>query len=439
MCYYHRMSDQIIGTLDLSAPADAPVAEGENDPHRVVFGADQLAAARKIIDKANRRLARAGVTDESFALDVVGTEVRSITAEGGNPVHVEVVIAHLSHPRIAVGGWEFLAKAEYDPAADAILVHASPDADAAQITIPESMRCDHCSTTRARRKCYLIGNNEGETMLVGSSCVAPFLGLSVSALWWLDDDSDPGTELAGLGGGGARVVQRDQALALAWVISDEGRDYAPSAAHRPTRGAVAEVLWPPRIWTLQERQEAQQVAEAAAQVPAETVAAIVAAADTLDAESSYGHNLQAIVDSEWVSAKNLGYLVSLVKVHRGNLDKQARVEHAKRAPEQAPQATRGLYAPEGSKITGVAAVVWDRRTAQSDYGSTAIVTFRTESGHQLKWMSSSDTAFDLDVGDKVLIERATVKKLDVYRDIESTQILRPKITVTETAEPEREP
>ncbi|MCK0441207.1 hypothetical protein MUG78_17550 [Gordonia alkaliphila] len=420
-----------------------PEAENtsDDDDRSIVRIATHLRPkADALIARANRRLEKAGV-EERFSLENLDTEVVGVVNESGVKVFIEVSTVRLSSPRIAAEGWEFVAKAEWDAPAQAVLMRTNPSAEHVDdLPIPEDLRCDHCGSVRTRRKAYLIRHTSGEIKVIGANCVAPFLGLSVLALWWLDGSHDLGTALGELGHERAPLlVDRDQVLALAWVLTNEGKDYKPSSFEESTRGQVANVLWPDAKEKPADKAWRVQTENAAAEVAAETIEALRAAATQLDPTSSYGHTLQAITASEWVSAKNLGYLVSLVSVYRRQIEQDA---PARAKAEKAPTVT-GPYAPEGTKIQGVAAVVTTRTSFTSDIevrGSwiqqtRAVVVLRViETGHLLKWISSSDAAFELGKHDEVVIERATVKELQVWRDEESTRIVRPKITITKAAD-----
>lgn len=389
-----------------------------------------LPRAHALIATANRRLARAGVS-EQFVLTERGLTTKSITGAGGVNETVEVMEAVLNCPRIEAGGWEFLAKVEYDAASDAILVRMSPDVEGVEI-VPTSMACDHCKKSRDRRKCFIISHPEHGRMQVGASCVAPFLGMSVMGLWWLDGSVEESLNELGFARA-PRCVDRDRALALAWVVSEEGRNFHPSSADAgSTRDQVSNVLQPPLWATGEFQREIQEMRELADQVPAETVAAIVASAKTLDPATSYGHNMQAIASAEWVTVKNLGFLVSLVAVYRRLVTEETL---GKAGVRQQTEVTRGLFAEVGTKISEVEVVVTKRTSITHDqWGTSAIVVMLTDTGHQLKWMSSSGKAFDLEVGDEVVIEQATIKALDTYNDVDSTLLLRPRLRPATTIE-----
>ena len=424
-----------------SAITDAPTGEDSTTP-TVRVPAHMWDKAQAIVDKANRRLQRAGST-EMFELVVAGHEYVEKLDEDDNPITVDMLVAHLNSPRITVDDWEFIAKAEVDDASGAVLVHtnpSAPDTDNLPILQATDLRCDHCQASRRRTRVYIIRRQStGEYMTVGAQCIAPFLGLSPTALWWLDeqlrfDELDtPATRR------GAAVVPRDRSLALAWVASNEGRAYVPAQSEGPsTRDIVMSVYFPPpprqRVnWKEVERRE--RVSAQAETVSPDVIAAIVDAASTLDPDSSYGHNLQAIVAHEMVSVRNLGYLVSLASVYRRNLDNTARREARERDRAERRAATAsGLFAPEKARITDVSATVEVSHILTSDlYDDRALIVFRTDDGHLLKWASASDAAFELEVGDRTIINRATVKGLEPFNGLDQTVILRPKITITEHA------
>lgn len=386
-----------------------------DDPGRVLIPMGMWAKAEHIVAKANRRLARAGVSDTAFSLTRGETEIRTVTEEDGSEVQVEVIVAHLNRPTIKAEGWEFVAAAEYSPTLDAVMMHTNPTAENVEtLPIPETMFCDHCDTNRRRNKVYLVRHEQtGEIKTVGSSCVAPFLGLGVAALWWLGlDVSTEIDEASAPGFRSARCCNRDEALNLAWILSKGGMHYANSKSAKSTRGAVSDVLWPPRepyskvIAAAQERRAAQEKFDQS------IVDALIAAVDTLDEESSYGANLRHIVASEWVPDRYLGYLVSLVSVYRRILDGTARADAKAKKAAATPAE---IYAAVGTVVTDVPVLVEKVSGHVNAYNrEVKLLVMRAETGHLLKCWTSSAAASEVETGDRLLITRARVKGLDEF-------------------------
>ena len=425
-------------TVDATAGTEVDAESALAVRDTATFPLAMLGEAEKIVAKANRRLARAGVDDRRFALTVIKTSLREVDEGDEGPVAVEYVTVEVNHPVIEAQGWEFIATAKYDIDVEGVLVRTSPSArDTDNLPVPGlPLLCEHCGTRRSRKKVYLIRHTEtGQVMTVGAQCVAPFLGLSVSSLWWLDSSPIEGMEeLDGARwGGGVSRSAREVVLAVAWLVSDEGRGFRPSRfGEGATSRQVCNVLWPPLHQTSSERQERRELLQRAYNLVEETpdvVEAIADAAQTVPEISSYGAVVRQLAQATWISPKNVGYLSSLVSVHRRNLDAAANIAVERPARQERKDApTAGAFADEGAVIAQVPVSVVRISSFENDYGVlTRILTFATESGHHLKWFTTSAAGRALEVGQTVTIVKATVKGLDTFNDQDSTVITRAKI------------
>ena len=98
-------------------------------------------------------------------------------AHGHKTGETEVVVdATLTYEEIVVaGGWRLLASIEKGELGNIIYSASGEDFSHLQ---EAALTCDHCNHKRVRKVHYVVGNEEGERMTVGSTCLKDFLGIS---------------------------------------------------------------------------------------------------------------------------------------------------------------------------------------------------------------------------------------------------------------------
>lgn len=172
-----------------SAPtSDLTETEDVAEPGRYRILVDRLRDLGDAIEKANRRLQRAGVTERFEATWVE----RIWRDEDGRAWHVADV--ELNRPVISSGEWTFVASHE-KAANGKLLSHYVGTGDRDGLEVDPSMRCDHCGRARARQKVYTLRSPQtGETKQIGSNCLQLFLGLRPEGLWSMT--AEVGADLA---------------------------------------------------------------------------------------------------------------------------------------------------------------------------------------------------------------------------------------------------
>jgi hypothetical protein len=455
----------IIDTTAAATLNDAPV-QGPERPFTFEFPAYKIDLYNQKVDKANRRLAAAG-SDARFEFTL-----ESITrkkAVGGlfneeigtwviSPVWVDAPwfrATQASELRLSIGDFTFLAALVAEEAG--VTVHTAPGIELGGFVPAGDTHCDHCGTDRNRTRLYLVRNDAtGEIIQLGHSCIELFTGFSPKGLFALEFDA----ELTGLGdddevGGsfGDRdyAVSVDKVIALAWAYSNEGRSYVSAkidwkiGTGQKVRNHVFGGY--PRRGNFGKDEAAYTKAcneyEAAAEVAKNLIAegtllaAIKASAETVAADSDYGRNLRVILAGETVSGRNLGILASIVSVYAR--EKELAVKRA-----AAPAKVQGFLAPVKTRIkTPIELTVEILRSREGDYGWSTWLVGTTPEGLTVTWNASGRNGFEkwvatgegptegsweeLEVGDKLVLEAATVKAHETYQGTDQTVLTRAKV------------
>lgn len=384
--------------------------------------------ARGRIDKANRRLARAGVP-EYFTW----TETKKQVTEKnhlGFPVTVDLVEFTLNRPTLCYEGWEFLAAV--DIVEGGVIVNAVPGMDMANVPRPEDHRCDHCQTDRLRKYTYLLRNTEsGEIVQVGKTCLELFLGVKPTALWVLRYGIG---DLYYGGGAGDGSMSNDTALPIrdvlrvVWSVSEEGTRFISRAVARDreipaTADTVMDVIYGARM---SDPRDAAYLADrrqfANTCVSEETVDMLLDLGEDVDGE--YGANLRSVLDSEHVGVRHFGLLASVIAVY-------IRQQEATAKKKAETPVASGFVGEVDEKIADISGEVKVLREVMTDYGYATILIVKADDGHLLKWFGKVPDEVDgqeLEVGQRIVITSATVKSHENYQGDDQTRIVRAKLS-----------
>ena len=396
------------------------IEQTEIREHR--FEGSSIDKARAFIDKANARLAKAGIEQRFEAVnEVKGTfELR----EGEFPFQTVKELPFwefdLNYPSIGHDGWTFVASVSFEEGGT--LVNAVPGQDLTGWTRPEAHLCEHCGYSRNRVKSYVLRNDEtGEFMQIGSSCIVLFLGVK-PALWAVDMEL-PEIEHDG-GSYVAPRYDRNLWLAITLSVTERGAKFVSRARSGEQNGPasssdVAEVYTPNRVllsknleykaWVEKHQDEAQRIL---AEEP-ELIEALIEAGNGVGLDSDYGMNLAVALASETVSSRALGILTSVVSVwHRAEV---------KKVEKTLNPVAEGFLGEVKERLRGIRVTVTFVKYLEGDYGTTSLIKFRTEDGHLATWFASGYKEFE--VGQELVID-GTVKAKEVYDGQDQTLLSR---------------
>ncbi|BBX30461.1 hypothetical protein [Mycolicibacterium alvei] len=396
--------------------------------------ADRIGELETRIDKANRRLARAG-SSERFTY-TAEPFTREVSSNGGIAQYIPMQRITLSAPEITVPGYTFVAGLTREEGG--MIVRTAPGQNLDGWTRPEDHHCDYCGKTRHRSTSYVVRKDAtGEIIQIGKSCLRPFLGVTPAGLWTLTlapEELLPAGEDSGYFGGRIPVVYPiRQLLAMAWAVSDGGTKFITATQARDSwkpissTGQIALYVWhwePIGRNAEKERPYIDAMRAAATQVSDDIVDELLAGAQTLDPNHDYGANMAAALAGENVTARSVGLVVSLIAVRNRVLRKDAEVK----AHAQAVAASEWIGQPK-DKLTDLEVTVQTVLYVDGySYNSTdTIVVMRTADGHVLKWKASGRHN-EIEQGASYHLDRATVKEHGEYRGIKQTTVIRCKLT-----------
>ena len=210
----------------------------------VTINPARLDRAVKRLESANRRLERAGM--EGFTWQVHQREQNLVPRRqgfGGLVEYVEVVDLVIDYPEVKTATHDFVGSLTQEEAG--MITRLSDGVDLGDWR-PKESYCDHCGTNRKRNFTVIVRDHEtGECSQIGSSCVEGYLGVDPSHLFSLNfnplDDETEDLSVSHKYGGFSSYEHRTdvrKALALAFVLSNDGADY--QKRHDWWRGVPAE-------------------------------------------------------------------------------------------------------------------------------------------------------------------------------------------------------
>lgn len=375
------------------------------------FPATFLGEAESRIEKANRRLAKSGIT-ERFEYT---TEHHVVTKEGVSEARVALT---LNRPTISLAGWGLAGVHDFTP--DGHVVHHWADREVSEDVLDN--HCDHCGHRRARGRVFTVTNTDGETKQVGSNCLEAFLGIKPQCLWALDDElgldevEEEGREGPGAKGS-AQVYPAEDILVVALAASGDGYDYVSRSRSSMEEPATADKVasdWV-ELMAVGDNPERRALAS--------EILVWVGKQDD-DDDGDYVRNLKAVLAGEdrWVSRQHLAIAASGASAYR----------HAEMQAERDANRVTGFIAPIGEKIEGVEATIVAVRHIEGDYGTSTLIVMRAADGHAVKWFASGYHEYD--EGTRVRA-KGRVKDHDNYNGEDQTVLTRAKLEVLDAEQP----
>lgn len=395
-------------------------------PVQTVVLASRAEEARGRLNQANRRLVRAGIAELFTWTETPGTvTVQEVEGE----VEVSIITFEINRPAICYGGWEFMASV--DVVDSGVLVNTVPGLSLGDIPRPEDHRCEHCKTNRARKYTYLLRNEEtGEVVQVGKTCLELFLGVRPSALWVLGYGIG---ELEFCEGAGYtdydRLYTTRSILKMGWIASERGTNYVSRKKAREYGGMDTAALVDIALigsagagaYRAEHGEISARIRREYLDVEDELVDAMIETGTDLPGD--YGANLGVVLASENVSPRNFALLISVIGVYMRECDR--------RSVRAGGQVSRGFLAEVGEKIRGVPATIRTLRDIYGEYGTTTLLIAQTGDGKLIKWFGRVPTEVggtELEVGQDVVFDVATVKAHEEYNGDDQTRVIRAKMS-----------
>lgn len=386
------------------------------------------------VDQANRKLRSAGL---SARFDVAYEEyyVEMPKDDPAEPdVFEERIRASLVGP-LVIRNEDFIFAASLETVEAGVLVHSVPGVELGGYEPRGDNNCDHCNLNRDRSRLYLVRDErDGSVKQVGHSCIEAYCGISPKGLWVLEIEEEL-ERISGLGGGRREpdAVDIRGVIAMAWSVSDQGRNYLSVEAARErgedASGAIVRgyLLNPPKYnpkfpEAYQRYAHARdESAKLLADSP-ETVDEILAAADQLNADNDYGRNIQIILAAEsgLASVKSIGLVASLVAIW--SRDKVKRAERA--IGHQVAES--GYLGQIGARVRDIEIRLSVVRFFENEYGWSTLLIGRTQTNHAVKWFRSGKHD-DLESGDTLKLESVSIKAHEEFNGDDVSVLTRGKV------------
>lgn len=378
----------------------------------VRFPASKMEEAEKRIDKANRKLERAGIEDR-FSYT---TEEYIEHDKEGNAF--TMVALSLSRPQISYNGWTFAAAVDKTDNGATVIRSGAGELNGYR---PEEFKCDHCGSNRRRSSTYLLRNEEGEYKQVGSNCLQSFLGVKPSGLWALDYDPEAGDEFIDRGrrspGSADSAIPTTELVAAALAVSDGGEKYVSKKAAYDwgDTSTVSDVQ--SYFWSKNRDQwkdiDHHSYTEQAKELLANT---------TFEGEDDYNTNMRALLSNEYTSVKHMGFVASVIAANR----RQKR--DTEKAKAEAVKAVGYLGKPE-EKLKNLKLKVLKSHPITNYYNGverpSTLLIMEDAQGRQVKWYATGSR--DYEDGAEITISSATIKDNDTFNGNEQTVITRARV------------
>jgi hypothetical protein len=315
------------------------------------------------------------------------------------------------------GGWTFLARV--DRVGESFTLATAPGVEHVSREGITLGTCDHCSTNRARKTTYIMGNEAGERVQVGSTCIKDFIGWEGNIAWL---DSNVSLDEEFFGGSYAAPQYRTLDVVRVALASVRLRGFV-STQSWDSQSTRDHVMLAFSDYRLSEKEKAARTAlvEAAQEVTEADAQALLdfLLSDDFAGTSTYVENLKVIAAQEFIGQPQFGLLASAPQAHAKHLGQVAE-RVAKKASEWIGQ--------EKEKVTVTVTISAFRNCGSFSYGGpdSILVTARTADNEIVKTFTTAAWVRDAEVGQTVTLT-GTVKDHETYEGTKSTLLTRCKV------------
>lgn len=392
------------------------------------------------MDRLQKKLTRIRTKCNKYGCDFVYNELGEEFNEVVDPTtgykSIQKFIVVECEGTAVINGWKFVATLEHHENGN--VVRKLTDA----VEVPEKYftcgpGCDHCNAKRHRKDTYVIYNEDTkEFKQVGSSCLCDYThgfdAEAAAAYIALFDELIKGEapyEGSHLDNYYAVSDVLRYAFTLVNHLGYKPSDYEGSDMNTK-QATLANIHYdnghvgPATGKEIEEYRNRFNPDFNSEDLLKTVENAIQFVKDAKD-EGSYMHNLKVLIDDEYITYKNFGYVVSLVPTYNKYI--QRVTEAAKRAKQFAEEASRSEFVgkeKERISITNIKSVacVYSWETM---YGLTLRYKIVDTEGHVFMWDSS--TGIRDDEGLEVTSITGTVKKHDEWNGVKQTWLTRCRI------------
>lgn len=360
------------------------------------------------IEKINQRAEKRGFNGR---IDLTATQIiEKYTTDLGFEVEEIKWDIEITGEPPRYNGWTFTATLEWDEEAGPI-VYTVPGVKTVNRDNLRQDWCDHCRQTRHRKATYLVRNEAGEQLQVGSTCVKDFLGWHTTPVIFISQQVEDDLDDYLSGGSYESRWSVRTILAVAWAAI-QVCGFRPSGdPDGSTKDLVLAALSPKARKLMEELRPYVAKSAEQAQIIHDWVLS-----DAFAGDNEYVRNLKAVAAAESASARNIGLLAS--------------------APQAWARAMeRELAARQDDLVNEFAGTVGDRlelsvtikaiRYLESQWGTTTLYTLVGDDRHVYKWFATKDALGPTaNVACKI---KGTVKKHDEHQGAKTTVLTRCKV------------
>lgn len=367
------------------------------------------------IEKINTRALKKGFTGD---LEVTATR-EEITTKNLLGLEVTEIMyeTQITGEPPSYGGWKFLATLDWDSEAGLIVRTAPGIENVSRDGLREGW-CEHCKRNRHRNNTYLVGNEKGDQIQVGSTCLKDFLGWNGSLVFFTTEGIEK--EIDDYLNGGRYYEPRwtvDSILAASWAAIQVDGWKPASSYNGTTKGTVLSILDPRTKWDREVAASYKPYIEKSA-----TQATIIrdwVLSDGFSGSTEYVTNLKAVANSETASARNIGLLASAPQAWAKAQEKDL----IKRKEEG--ELVNEFSGSIGDKLD-LKVTIKSIRYIDGPYGTSTLYILLGEDRKIYKWFSSNASLGET-TDETVYSIRGTVKKHEEYNGNKSTVLTRCKV------------
>ncbi len=356
--------------------------------------------------KLNRKASR--LNCKPIELAIIATETEPAEDNEINVYNIVTVTGQA--PK--VNGWQFVGTLELTEHGNMIRNIPNHEIPIEYQTMP--ITCDHCNVNRYRKKSYLLVNEQGNYMQVGSTCLRDFTGhaephaLALQAEWLAEVEEEMQQMQSMCGFTQSPYYDLADYLAIVAQVIEEKGWMGAMQAREWDRISTAEFAWEKMLnKTARPNSEHKALAETA-----------IAWARNMDAIGSYLHNLKTIANNGYLSNRDKGFGASMIIAYQREQERLAKEQ------EQAEKAkTSKHFGVVGKRadywLTVTKKISWD-----GIYGTSYLVILEDAEGNVATWKTAN--GYQLTEGEQVKL-KATIKDHAEYEGVAQTELTRCKI------------
>lgn len=364
---------------------------------------ENIALAIEKINKLNAKASKKGF-DNVINYTVSDIELVPVK-NNGIILYNEVQTITIERRQPLINGWRFVGKIDYTLGADKGIINGDNNIPS---KYRESCYCEHCNINRYRNTTYVLQNELGDYINVGSTCLQDFLSVQVDtyvSAYFTDIDCD------NISGSSVHLYNVVQLIAIGQLIAENYGYVSGKMAAEKDVPSTADLVLVYLGFT-----ELYKSLGPINQTHIDFANKVIEYFINKDvADNAYLHNLKTILSAPAVRVSHINMVVSAIGTYKRDIELASnKVEY-----------TKGFLGSIKDKVV-IDVMVESIRPMESYYGINYLIKMRTNSNHCVVWFASNKPDFEENNHIKI---KGTIKEHKVYRDIDQTYITRAKQVV----------